>query len=295
MEISRNSFFTPMPKIYLFSFIFSCCFMLSCRHKASPTSHLPKVSESSFSLIPACPSLEEPTLTVPTPEPSIPPIDIPLCIPDSDHTSLPDSMPTDPQLAQRLTEIGLQDVQELDASIQVRLKYASTDNFMDVNVYGKLNQCFLQKEVAEMLAQAQVFLKEKHANLSLIVFDGVRPRSVQKQMWEIVKGTPMQPYVAPPWPGSMHNHGAAVDVGLVDSTGCLLDMGTSFDHLGPLAQPRYEQQFLKEGKLTIEQLQNRWLLRKVMKQAGFRVILSEWWHFNAFSKEATRAKYEVVE
>jgi len=198
------------------------------------------------------------------------------------------------ELALMLEEAGLVDIQTLDSSIQVSLVYATDNNFLGRNVYGDLTQCYLQKEVAAMLVKAQGILKESHPNLSLLIYDGVRPQSVQKKMWNIVKGTPMQNYVAPPWPGSMHNHGAAVDLSLVNALGQPLDMGTPFDHLGPLAQPRYEDKYMREGKLTKEQVENRRLLRKVMKQAGFRIILSEWWHFNAFSKAKVRAMYPLV-
>lgn len=199
------------------------------------------------------------------------------------------------ELERALIAQGLVDVQQIEPSIQVDLKYASTDNFLGENVYGTLRRCYLQPEVAQMLQQAQTLLRQETPSLSLIVFDGVRPRSVQMKMWEIVKGTPQQEYVAPPGSGSMHNYGAAVDLGLVNEEGELLDMGTPFDYFGPLAQPRYEMQYLKSGELTPEQLQNRWLLRKVMKAAGFQVILSEWWHFNAYDRKITRQKFHIVE
>ena len=102
-------------------------------------------------------------------------------------------------------------------------------------------------------------------------------------------------YVADPEKGSIHNFGAAVDVSIVDQEGNLLDMGTPFDYFGDLAQPRYEDRFLKEGALTKKQIENRRLLRKVMKEAGFQTIPDEWWHFNAFSPEEVKRRYAIVE
>ena len=40
--------------------------------------------------------------------------------------------------------------------------------------------------------------------------------------------------------------------------------------------------------------QNRILLRRVMKEAGFRALPSEWWHFNFCSRDVARQKYKVI-
>jgi L,D-peptidoglycan transpeptidase YkuD (ErfK/YbiS/YcfS/YnhG family) len=114
-------------------------------------------------------------------------------------------------------------------------------------------------------------------------------------MWRLVKETEQEAYVADPKRGSIHNFGAAVDVSIVDSTGLPLDMGTPFDYFGELAQPKYQERFLKEGKLTEEHLQNRKLLRGVMHEAGFQGIPDEWWHYNAFSLEEVKKRYSIVE
>jgi D-alanyl-D-alanine dipeptidase len=42
-------------------------------------------------------------------------------------------------------------------------------------------------------------------------------------------------------------------------------------------------------------VENRRLLRTVMRQAGFHPIAIEWWHFNAFEKDSVRARYAIVE
>ena len=154
----------------------------------------------------------------------------------------------------------------------------------------------MHKEVAEKLALLKASIKKKDERLSIIVFDCVRPRSVQYNMWEIVKGTDQQKYVAAPGgSGSMHNYGAAVDLSLIHLDTGYVDMGTPFDFFGDLAQPRYEEQYLKEGKISQDQFNNRRLFRAAMLQAGFHGILSEWWHFNAFPREEVKKKYQIVE
>ena len=94
-------------------------------------------------------------------------------------------------------------------------------------------------------------MKKINSNFSLVIFDSLRPFSVQLKMWEIVKGTDMEKYVASPSNDSSHNYGTAVDVSIASNHSggfSLLDMGTSFDFFGPLAEPRYENRFLKEKK-----------------------------------------------
>lgn len=61
-----------------------------------------------------------------------------------------------------------------------------------------------------------------------------RPRVRQRAaaMYELVKGTPNQVYVADGTRGGRHNYGVAVDVTLLDETGAPVDMGTPVDFFG---------------------------------------------------------------
>lgn len=199
-------------------------------------------------------------------------------------------------LEQNIIDAGLVDVSTINDQILVELKYSGSDNFLGQDVYGKLEKAYLQKEVAEKLSKAQEHLSTLKPSYKLLVYDAVRPRSVQMQMWEVVKGTPEQRYVASPFGGgSMHNYGASVDLTIADENNIALDMGTPFDFFGNESQPRHETKFLKEKKLNQTQIDNRKLLRTVMKKAGFRGIQSEWWHFNAFSKQETRSRFKIIE
>ena len=92
----------------------------------------------------------------------------------------------------------------------------------------------------------------------------------------------------------MHNYGAAVDLGLTHLDTGMVDMGTPFDYIGVLAHPREEQKLLKQGKLTEKQIENRKLLRKVMKKAGFFNIQTEWWHWNSCNRSTAKKKYKLV-
>lgn len=190
---------------------------------------------------------------------------------------------------------GLLNVQMLNPKIKVSLAYATTQNFLKQNVYGPIGKAYLQKEAAQKLAKAQKILEEDHPGFCLKVWDAARPRAVQYRMWDLVKNTSMQAYVANPQNGSIHNFGAAVDLTVVNQKGMELDMGTAFDYFGDLAQPRYEQKFLKEGKLSQKQFQNRKILRDAMLKAGFEMIGVEWWHFEAFSKKEVMKRYRMIE
>jgi hypothetical protein len=62
-------------------------------------------------------------------------------------------------------------------------------------------------------------------------------------MWDVVKGTPQQGYVANPHtpPGSIHNPGCAVDLSVWDtSTRAAVDMGSPYDFFGARAHPAKE-------------------------------------------------------
>ena len=195
-------------------------------------------------------------------------------------------------------EIEVVNIQELDPTIMVDLRYSSKNNFLKKDIYGDLEECFLRKEPAEMLCLANKHLKESYPELRLLVFDGLRTRSVQKKLWDALDTISLSErtqFVADPEKGSIHNYGAAVDLTLSLENGLELDMGTNYDHFGELAFPALEDSLLALGKLTDKQIGNRRILRKVMTKAGFSTIDSEWWHFDAFSYNETKNKYKIVE
>ena len=131
--------------------------------------------------------------------------------------------------------MGLVNIQSVDSSIVVDLKYATSDNFMKKDVYGCLRRCYLQPDVALRIKDSQSFLKSIDSTLSLKIFDGLRPRSVQQIMWDLLD-MPIEEktkFVSNPKNGSLHNFGAAVDITLIDvATGKELDMGTPYDFFG---------------------------------------------------------------
>jgi D-alanyl-D-alanine dipeptidase len=117
-------------------------------------------------------------------------------------------------------------------------------------------------------------------------------------MWDVVKGTPQQGYVANPHtpPGSIHNTGCAVDLSVWDSaTNSPVDMGTPYDFFGKKAHPAKEVELWKSGELTGTQLANRLALREAMLRAGWRILGHEWWHFDCAAGGVARKRYPVIE
>ena len=198
-------------------------------------------------------------------------------------------------LEQRLEEKGLVDIRQLDSTIQVRLMYARPDNFVGKVLYRDLNRAYLLPETARALVKAQQALKRLHPDYSLCIYDAARPMSVQQQMWNAVVGTSRKNYVSnPAHGGGLHNYGLAVDVSIVDAHGDSIPMGTRVDHLGKEAHIDDEAQRVASGKLSREAYHNRQLLRRVMREAGFKTLRSEWWHFNFKSRAEAKASYRPI-
>ena len=197
----------------------------------------------------------------------------------------------------KLKEFNLVDIQEINKSIKVELKYATTDNFMKIKLYEKLKKAYLQKDVAERLSKCQDYLTSIDPKLYLLIYDAVRPLSTQQKMWDALDTIPFHErtkFVSNPENGSVHNYGAAVDLTICNSKGQALDMGAGYDDIRKIAYPSLEDQYLASGELTIEQIENRKLLRKVMKSQGFINIPSEWWHFNACTRSIAKTKYNQL-
>ena len=180
-------------------------------------------------------------------------------------------------------------------AVKVALRYATTDNFVHTNVYGGFDHAWLRRLAAGKLARAEALLRREHPGWKFVIWDALRPRSVQRIFWARVVGTDQQKYVADPDRGSIHNFGLAVDLTLIDAAGRPLDMGTGFDDFTPLAEPDHEDGLLKAGKLDWPQLHNRHILRSLMTRAGFHTIPEEWWHFDALPIAEVKAKFKIVE
>lgn len=172
----------------------------------------------------------------------------------------------------------LVNITEIDSTIVIELKYASKDNFLGDTLYSA-NICLLRRAVADRLIKVHQSLRK--TGLGLKIWDGYRPLSVQKKMWEKL---PDPKFVADPQRGSNHNRAAAVDVTLVDVDGNELEMPTYFDDFSPKARSDYP--YVSEPARK-----NRKILQHAMQSQGFQTISSEWWHFN----DKDSKKYSILD
>ena len=204
---------------------------------------------------------------------------------------------------------GLVNVKAVVPSIKVALMYARTDNFCHRMLYHDLRDAYVLPACADALRKAQAELKRRRPDLSLCIFDATRPMSVQQTMWDAVKNTPQYFYVSnPAHGGGMHNYGMAVDISICKASWndaswregaakCHIDtipMGVKVDHMGIESHIDKEQELVSRGMISREALNNRRLLREVMRTAGFMPLRTEWWHFNLCTREWAKKNLKVV-
>lgn len=176
-----------------------------------------------------------------------------------------------------MVQCGMVDLSKING-VTLDLRYATDNNFAHRNLYGTFSKAYATPETAQSLEKAVKYLKGIDSSLGIVVFDAARPQSVQRIMWNCVKGTPNARYVARPYEGGPHNFGVALDVSLTRN-GVEVDMGTPFDSFSPLSHIDNEPQLLSSGKLSAQAVDDRLLLRRAMTQAGFLTYKREWWHF----------------
>ena len=166
----------------------------------------------------------------------------------------------------------LADVQSLDPTIVVDLRYATPNNFTGAPLPGyQANRAYLRREAASALARVQRDLRPQ--GLALKVFDAYRPVRATLAMvdWtERVHRSDLlrDGYIAS---RSRHNLGLAIDLTLIDpATGRELEMGTPFDAFLAAAHTA------NAGGVAAV---NRQKLKAAMEAEGFLNYDQEWWHY----------------
>ena len=113
-------------------------------------------------------------------------------------------------------QAGLVDIQTAIPDVVVDLKYATADNFMGEILYPDLRKAYLLPHMISRLARVHARLQELKLGYRLVIYDAARPLSIQRRMFERVRGTPQEQYVANPYnEGGFHNYGMAVDLSLI--------------------------------------------------------------------------------
>lgn len=175
------------------------------------------------------------------------------------------------------TKTTLVEIQKLDPSILIDLRYATPDNFTHEVIYPFSFKCMMAKEPANALCLVQKELQAK--GLGLKIWDAYRPKSCQIRLWDIcAKQYPDEKerskYVANPYTGEIrHARGFSFDVTLVDKNGKELHMPTGFDDFSP-------QAWSDCADVDEVAKKNRNMLIDAMSKHGFKVVKCEWWHFD---------------
>lgn len=198
---------------------------------------------------------------------------------------------------QYFEESGLVDLKKIEPSIISDLKYATKDNFTGEQLYCCDLGIYLEPTLANAVAAASRTLQQIVPNARIVVFDAARPLSVQKKMFDVVKGTDMEKYVANPYgdfTGGFHNYGMAVDMSIMHVDGRVLDMGTEFDSFHPAAHSGCEAQMVRDGLISMEAYKNRMLLYYITSCHGMLPYAYEWWHFQIEQNEQDKSKHILL-
>ncbi|HEX5491699.1 MAG TPA: M15 family metallopeptidase [Candidatus Udaeobacter sp.] len=166
-------------------------------------------------------------------------------------------------------EPPLVDIQSVDPTIVVDLRYAGDNNLLKRPLYHQGMRALARPEVAAALSKAQTTLRRYQYGLK--IWDAYRPVGVQTKLWQASRNSD---YVANPevGVGSLHSWGIAVDATLVDSWNRPVTMPSDFDDFTPAAMWRYT------GR-SFQVLGHVRLLQWAMHRAGFWGMRTEWWHF----------------
>jgi D-alanyl-D-alanine dipeptidase len=167
-------------------------------------------------------------------------------------------------------EPDLVDLEALDPTIHLDIRYATSNDFLGTPVYTQA-RAFLQRPAADALGRALHRLKP--LGYGLLIHDAYRPWYVTKVFWD---ATPPEGkiFVADPAQGSRHNRGCAVDLTLYElKTAQPADMPGTYDEMSPRSFPDYP------GGTSLQRW-HRDLLRWAMESEGFTVYEHEWWHFD---------------
>lgn len=176
---------------------------------------------------------------------------------------------------------GAVDLRALLPQARFELLFASPNNITGRALYPAVP--LLETHTANMLYQAyQTFLEDGYL---LKVYDAYRPISAQFALYDIVQDTR---FIADPnhW-GSWHQRGRAVDISLISmETGEELEMPTAMHTFDMSASRTRSSRWSETARQNVD------YMTRVMTEAGFGTIQTEWWHFE-YTGEGTMLPIEI--
>lgn len=177
---------------------------------------------------------------------------------------------------------GFVDLAELLPSARIVAGYHRADNFTAAPLPGyEAAGAWLEREAAVALVRASRSLAS--AGYRLVIYDAYRPRRASAEMVAWARRSGRHALLEDGWIAarSAHNRGLAVDIGLADDDGEILDMGSGWD--------QFDRRSYLRG-VGGEALERRLKLREAMVGAGFVPYAREWWHFSYRSAEPSPAR-----
>lgn len=149
-------------------------------------------------------------------------------------------------------------------NVYTELMYCNPSVFGDP-LYPKNAKAYLHKDALTALQVAALLAKAR--GYEIVVLDAYRPFSTTITMWNhAVRNKMNLNLVAPPWLGSDHNRGIAVDVTIRKRGRCSIQ------------QPADSLEWHMCPEITT--------LREIMISAGFEPYYKEWWHYALPNKES---------
>ena len=157
-------------------------------------------------------------------------------------------------------------VEQYIPSIKLDMRYATTNNFTGKKVYDSTD-AKLRYWTIKKLKEVQANLQKQW--LSLKIWDAYRPQSAQEKFKKIVK----DPSLVAQWK-SDHTRWCCLDVTIVKADWTEIPMPSEFDDF------QHKNKCKSDFTSVSWEAKKNWeTLQKAMKNAGFKTIPSEWWHF----------------
>ena len=203
-------------------------------------------------------------------------------------------------------EIPIEENRDKLIAIPTCFKFISPHPYYNLGAPYKEKECIwkLRKEVVKRLIKVNEYLKLKNNSFCLLIYDSWRPLEVQEFMFKKafvleckklnidVSLKDMQSYpliikkiekfwaypsfndkYPPP-----HSTGGALDVGLSDKDGNLIEMGSNIDQMDDKSKPDFYNNIENEDAIIWNDRRN--LLKEIMIKFEFVQHPNEWWHFS---------------
>lgn len=193
-----------------------------------------------------------------------------------------------------------------DDRIIVDMMYAKSENIFLRPIYQEVGfgkNAIVHVDVAVRLRQISDELER--LNLRIRLCDAYRPPIAHRRALSLI---PVQGFFASSPEKSKHCYGTAIDVVLTDEKGRNLRFPTEVDAYEKkyakqiakgIVEPFYKhlerarQDFMDTRHA--EEINNRELLKRVMLNAGFEAISTEWWHYQLPEGGLDGEEYPFVE